>query len=78
MCYSKYANERNPMFGKIKEFLLNEEKVDEVIWWTGYIVIGWILDVLAWIASKTKTTADDVVIATAKEKVKQAKKNKKK
>lgn len=66
------------MFGKIKEFLLNEEKVDEVIWWTGYIVIGWILDVLAWIASKTKTTADDVVIATAKEKVKQAKKNKKK
>ena len=66
------------MLEKIKQFLLNEEKVDEVIWWTGYIVIGWILDILTWIASKTKTTADDVAVAAVKEKVKQAKKNKKK
>jgi len=66
------------MLEKVKQFLLNEEKVDEVIWWTGYIVIGWILDILTWIASKTKTTADDVAVATVKEKVKQAKKNKKK
>lgn len=66
------------MLEKIKQFLLNEEKVDEVIWWTGYIVIGWILDILTWIASKTKTTTDDVAVAAVKEKVKQAKKNKKK
>lgn len=66
------------MLEKVKQFLLNEEKVDEVIWWTGYIVIGWILDILTWIASKTKTTADDVAVAAVKEKVKQAKKNKKK
>ena len=66
------------MFDKIKQFLLDEDKLDAVIWWTGYIVIGWVLDILAWLASKTKTTADDVIVSTAKEKVKQAKKNKKK
>lgn len=64
------------MLDKIKQFLLDEEKTDTVIWWTGYVVIGWVLDILAWIASKTKTQADDTVIATAKEKLKQAKKKK--
>ena len=64
------------MLDKIKQFLLDEDKVDQVIWLTGYVVIGWLLDVLAWIASKTKTTADDVAVAAAKEKVKQAKKKK--
>jgi len=64
------------MLNKIRQFLLDEDKVETIIWWTGYIVIGWVLDVLAWIASKTKTTADDIAVANAKEKVKQAKKKK--
>lgn len=66
------------MLDKIQSFLLNEEKIDHVIWCVGYIVIGWILDILSWVASKTKTTADDEVVKVAKEKVKQVKKNKKK
>ena len=64
------------MLDKIKQFLLDEDKTDKVIWWTGYIVIGWVLDILGWLASKTKTTADDVVVAKAKEQLKQAKKKK--
>lgn len=64
------------MLNKIRDFLLDEDKVETIIWWTGYIVIGWVLDVLSWVASKTKTTADDVVVEKAKEKVKNAKKKK--
>ena len=66
------------MLDKIQSFLLNEEKIDHVIWCVGYIVIGWILDILSWIASKTKTQTDDEVVKAVKEKVKQVKKNKKK
>lgn len=66
------------MLDKIKSFLLDEEKVDHVIWCVGYVVIGWALDILSWLASKTKTQADDEVVNVVKEKVKQVKKNKKK
>ena len=66
------------MLEKIKDFLMNEEKIDHVIWCVGYIVIGWILDILSWVASKKKTQADDEVVKVVKEKVKQTKKNKKK
>ena len=64
------------MLEKIKNFLVDEDKVDNVIWWVGYVVVGWILDILGWLAGKTKTQADDVIVANAKEKVKQAKKKK--
>ena len=64
------------MLEKIKNFLVDEDKVDNVIWWVGYVVVGWILDILGWLAGKTKTQADDLVVSTAKEKVKQAKKKK--
>ena len=60
------------MFDKIRQFLLDEDKIEMIIWWTGYIVIGWLLDILAWIASKTKTTADDVAVEAAKQKIKEA------
>lgn len=66
------------MFDKIKQFLLDEDKVDNIIWWVGYVVVGWLLDILGWLASKTKNSADDAVVATAKEKVKQVKKKKSK
>lgn len=66
------------MFDKIKQFLLDEDKVDTIIWYTGYFIIGWLLDLCAWLASKTKTTVDDEVVAKAKEKVKEAKSKKKK
>ena len=66
------------MLEKIQSFLTNEEKIDKVIWCVGYVVIGWILDILSWLASKTKTQADDKVVEVVKEKVKQVKKNKKK
>lgn len=65
------------MLDKIKQFLLDEDKVNNVIWCVGYVVIGWVLDILAWLASKTKTKTDDAVVATAKETLKQAKKKKK-
>lgn len=66
------------MLDKIKSFLTDEEKINQVIWCVGYVVIGWFLDILSWLASKTKTQTDDEVIKVVKEKVKQAKKNKKK
>lgn len=66
------------MLNKIQSFLLNEDKVDQVIWFVGYVVIGWILDILSWIAAKTKTTKDDELVKEAKEKVKKAKEKKKK
>ena len=65
------------MLDKIKSFLLDEDKVDDVIYWVGYVVVGWFLDILGWLAKKTKTNADDVIVEKAKEKVKQAKKKKK-
>lgn len=66
------------MFNKIKSFLLDEEQIDNVIWYTGYIVIGWLLCGLAWIASKTKNKVDDTAVEVAKEKVKTAKSKKQK
>ena len=66
------------MLDKIKLFLTDEEKIDRVIWCVGYVVIGWILDILSWLASKTKTPVDDEAVKVVKEKVKQVKKNKKK
>ena len=66
------------MLNKIKQFLLDEDKIDNIIWCVGYIVIGWALDILSWLASKTKNTTDDEAVASAKEAVKKAKKNKKK
>lgn len=66
------------MLNKIQSFLLNEDKVDQVIWFVGYVVIGWILDILSWIAAKTKTTKDDELVKEAKERVKKAKEKRKK
>ncbi len=65
------------MLDKIKSFLLDEDKVDHTVWCVGYIVVGWLLDILAWLAGKTKTQADDIVVEQVKEKVKQVKNKKK-
>lgn len=65
------------MFDKIKSFLLDEDKVDHAVWCVGYVVVGWLLDILTWLAGKTKTKTDDVVVEQVKEKVKQVKNKKK-
>ena len=65
------------MLDKIKSFLLDDDKVDNAIWWVGYVVVGWLLYLLGWLAKKTKTQADDVIVEQVKEKVKQVKKKKK-
>ena len=76
ICYSKATVKGNAMLDKIKSFFVDEDKIDNAIWWVGYVVVGWLLYLLGWLAKKTKTQADDELVEKAKEKVKQAKKKK--
>lgn len=56
------------------KFLEDQEKVEKVIYWIGFVVCGWILKALAWVAKKTKTQVDDEIIEKAKDAHKKAKK----
>ena len=56
------------------KFLADQEKVEKVIYWIGFIVCGWVLKGLSYLAKKTKTTVDDEIVEKAKEAHQKAKK----
>lgn len=55
-------------------FLNDQEKVENTIYWIGFIVCGWLLKVISFVAKKTKTTVDDEIVSQAETAHKKAKK----
>lgn len=56
------------------KFLDNQEKVEKAIYWIGFIVCGWVLKALSFIAKRTKTKIDDEIVEKAKTAHQKAKK----
>ena len=59
---------------KNMNFLEDTAKVEKVIYWTGFLVIGWLLKLLGWVAQKTKWIWDDKIVEEAKNAFEKAKK----